>query len=266
MVLDVKNSGILYDERRNPIFTKPENEVAFGNVPGRFANAASGFNKNIGTAVETVWACGGLWNVHDTAELFNFVSTSVNDALGGTGGFALLIMGIGEDWKEYEENETVILDGLTPVQTTRVYRVILRMVIVGAGALRTNDGEITATGADTGFTEGCIPATYGLSRQALTGIPVDRERLVEEISFSGTITTAGAAPRIIVQIHYHDMANDFSIVAYEESFDASVGNIVIENPLDNVPFPGQGILEMTAVSTKINTEVYGRLKWCERTI
>lgn len=266
MSLDTKNDGILYDERRNPIRLNPDHDVAFGNIPGRYANAASGFNMSVGTAEETIWACGGRWAIHDDYEFVSFVSDSANDAVAGTGGFVLFITGIGEDWTEYTDAETLVIDGLTPVTTARKYRLIIRVTVVGAGSSRTNEGLITGTGIDTSNLMVCIPADYGLQRQTITPIPAGRERLVEEVSFSATLTAIGANPEVVIRIRWHQMTANFSIIAYEETFDAGTGNIVIETPLANVPFPGTSVLEMTAISDKVNTEVFARMKWHDRDV
>ena len=266
MAIDAKDGGILYDKRRNPIPLNPNHNIAFGLVPGRYSNAASGFNMDVGTTEETIWSCGGMWAIHDDYEFVSFVSSSLNDAPGETGGFALLISGIGEDWTEYADNEILVINGQTPVNTARKYRLISRSTVIAAGSTRTNEGEILGTGVDTSNIMVCLPAGYGLQRQVISPIPIGRERIIEEVSFSATLTATGATPEVIIRIRWHQMTANFSIIAYEETFDAGVGNLLTETPLANIPFTGRSVLEMTAVSTKANTEVFARMKWHERDV
>ena len=105
-----------------------------------------GFNNDIGTAEETVWDGGGLYEYIATAATLNVSSSSALDAAGGTGASNVEISGLDENFKE--ASETLTLNGQTAVVTTNKYIRVFRMKITGSAtadaSFPTNAGDIYA--------------------------------------------------------------------------------------------------------------------------
>lgn len=68
-------------------------------------------------------------------------------------------------------SETVILDGLTPVNTTSAYAAINKMTVTEAGSGKTNAGAITATAATDSTVSSTIKASEGQSADAVYAVP-----------------------------------------------------------------------------------------------
>lgn len=99
-------------------------------------------NKDVGQSFETVWANGGTYEWIPTASVLDIVSTSLNDAITGTGARTLRIFGLDVDYNEIEED--IQLNGTTIVQTTKQFLRIHRMLVTSAWSLATGEGNITA--------------------------------------------------------------------------------------------------------------------------
>lgn len=126
-------------------------KVAMGLVPGYSSVNKFGHN-TAATSGDDVWGGGGVYAFYPTtAQTVQAVSTSVNDTSAGTGGRTMEVYGLDENWEE--QNETVILNGTTPVVLSNTYIRLFRTIILTAGTLETNDGDITVavSGGDVGI-------------------------------------------------------------------------------------------------------------------
>lgn len=90
-----------------------------------------GYNPLIGAAEETVWGPGGLYPWQTAASVASIVSTSANDAFGNIGAQTVKIYGLDSNYDLIDE--TVQLNGLIPVLTTkqffRIYRMSIRPLV-----------------------------------------------------------------------------------------------------------------------------------------
>lgn len=118
-------------------------EAAQGNIPGVTVIDKFGENEDIDTGTpEDVWAGGGLYTgFPSAAESVQVFSSSAADTLAGTGARTLQVFGLGADY--VEKNETVNLNGTTPVTLTGTWLRINRAIVRSAGSGGENAGTIT---------------------------------------------------------------------------------------------------------------------------
>lgn len=102
-----------------------------------------GVNKDVDAGTEDIWDGGGAYTGQPvgSAEALNIVSGSANDDTGGTGARTLRVEGLDASGAYVEE--TVTLDGTTPVVTASTWLRVLRAFILTAGSGGTNAGAIT---------------------------------------------------------------------------------------------------------------------------
>lgn len=141
------------DDRSEPF----ELQVARGQIEGHRAVTVWGYNPDIDTAEETVWADGGIVTLPAAAATLKVSSDSANDAAAGTGARTVTISGLDTNYDEI--SETVTLNGTTEVTTTKSFRRINSMIVATAGSGNANAGNIYI---GTGTVTLGVPATiYG---------------------------------------------------------------------------------------------------------
>lgn len=79
------------------------------------------------------------WDI--TPSVLSIVSTSAEDASGGTGAYNVLVNGIDVDG--YDQSEIVQMNGLTPVTTVKTYKRLNRIQAAEVGGTCCNVGDIT---------------------------------------------------------------------------------------------------------------------------
>jgi hypothetical protein len=122
------------------------------------------------TASEDVWeAPTVLWVPPTTARLHDLVSTDANDTAAGSGARTIRVFGL--DAAGVLLEETVILNGVTPVATANTYTMIYRMLVLTGGTGGENAGTITATAQTDGTITAQINATVSQTNMAIYQIP-----------------------------------------------------------------------------------------------
>lgn len=99
-------------------------DIAEGNVTGHEAWVKSGYNPNVGTTMETVWAYSTQYVFPIAAQQMEVVSSdNTKDIPTGTGALSVTIYYL--DGSYVERSETVTMNGTTPVLTTHnnLYRI-----------------------------------------------------------------------------------------------------------------------------------------------
>jgi len=92
-------------------------DIALGKRGGYRVFNKFGYNDDVDNAApETIWAPGGSYTVQTTGTTLTISSDSANDDNGNTGANTLLLTGIDENRKW--QQETITMDGTTPVVTT----------------------------------------------------------------------------------------------------------------------------------------------------
>jgi hypothetical protein len=98
----------------------------------------------------------------------------------------------GLDANGYIASETVTMNGVANVATSRTYTMIHRMTVATAGSGATNAGDITAT-ADTDATVTCIiKAGYGTCLLAVYKVPSNYTAFLLDVHANMTCSTSGA--------------------------------------------------------------------------
>lgn len=160
--------------------------VGLGLVPGVRRVTALGNNPDIdsGTLPEDVWSVGGVYPWMTAATALEVVSTSASDAAAGVGARTITIFGL--DTNYVEVNQTITLNGLTPVAVpTSLFR-INSALIMSAGSSKVNVGDINIRRVSGGTIQAQIPVGYGISRQAIYTVPAGNTLSVHSMLFSQT--------------------------------------------------------------------------------
>jgi hypothetical protein len=101
------------------------------------------------------------------------LSTSAEDGAGGaTGALTAQVYGLAPDWTLQEE--TVVLTGTAPKALTKTYIRIYRVVILTAGSVETNVGDVTVRIASAGAVAAFVAAGDGQTQQAIYTIPAGK--------------------------------------------------------------------------------------------
>lgn len=146
------------DDRTEPF----ELQVSRGQIEGHRAVTVWGYNPDIDTSEETVWADGGIVTLPPSAATVKISSDSVNDTSAGTGARTVVVAGLDSSYDEI--SETVTLNGTTEVATTKSYLRINSITVATTGSGNANAGNIYA---GTGTVTSGVPAT--IYNQVLVG-------------------------------------------------------------------------------------------------
>lgn len=155
----------------NSIANKNSNwllEVGKGNIPGYSFIFNSGENFSVGGTGETIRSLGGRYSFPSSAEIRSVVSSSVNDTSAGTGARTVFIIGLDDTYTE--QSEILILNGTTPVSTALSYLRINSFVVLTAGSLNLNEGNIDFL--DGANNLGRIDIGEGQMRQTVATVPL----------------------------------------------------------------------------------------------
>lgn len=139
-----------------------------------------------------VWDQAGTYTFASSREKLNVVSSSGNDAAAGTGAKTITIYGLDSAFQEVVE--TISLNGLVTVTTSKFFYRINFVEVATAGAGAANAGNITITGATSGLTLGYILAGVNTSRAAILTVPLGQYWNLTGLSASiGRINATTAA-------------------------------------------------------------------------
>lgn len=165
-------------------------QVSFGNFMDMAGLHKFGRNSDVDNAApEDVWTVGGAYVFPLVAEVVEVVSTDADDTGGGTGARTLAILGLDESYVEVEE--TVTLNGLTPVSTTQTFFRVFRAYVVTVGAAGTNEGNLNAS--NTAVNLFTLSAGKGQTTLGLYTVPEGKVLLITRIFGSINMQANGAA-------------------------------------------------------------------------
>lgn len=138
------------------------------------------FDIDSGTVPEDIWTGGGLYPFPTASSTLSVVSSSTEDASGGTGATKIRIFGLDDNYDQI--NETVTLTGTTPVVTSQSFYRVNRMYIIGTvGSNGANVGNITVTHTPAGVISR-IDANEGQTLQAVYTVPRDYYGHIQRIA------------------------------------------------------------------------------------
>ena len=171
----------------NPLPTVLENQlVARGACPGKTHVHIFGSNFDVDTAAaENIWAAGGLYTFPPAAETFSIVSTSAldNGVTPSTGARSVRVQGLDAAWAEAEQ--TVVLNGTTPV-ITGIFTSVHRVDVMTAGAGLANAGAITVTGVTSSLLVADFPIGSNSSSLGHYMIPAGKTGYLEKLILSAS--------------------------------------------------------------------------------
>jgi len=149
-------------------------DVAAGDVRSHSSVNKFGSNPDVDSAaVEDIWDGGGTWVAPTVAQVHAITSTSVTDAITGTGARTMQVYGL--DSAGVLINETVTLSGGNSISTTNSYLMIHRLVVRTAGAGGANAGIIRATAGTDRTVTAQINAGNNQTLMAIYQIPADND-------------------------------------------------------------------------------------------
>ena len=179
-----------------------EDEVSLGLREGKFTVNKFGKNTDLDTGTELIAPYGGSLVVLSAAEQLSIVSTSADDAPGGTGTSQIIIEAVNGDWDL--DGEVVTLNGTTPVLTTKSYLGVNRIRAIASGTNLSNVGTITATNNITGNIAAQVDPNDGGSLQCLYYIPRNYDYVVKWIFFNCRKLAGGTAPRVLFDLNEYN--------------------------------------------------------------
>lgn len=218
--------------------------VGLGMIPGVRRVTALGSNPDIDTASvpEDVWSVGGLYPWMTASTALEIISTSASDAAAGTGARTVTIFGL--DANYLEVNQTVTLNGLTPVAIpTSLFRVNSAL-IMSAGSNGTNVGDINIRRVTGGTIQAQIPVGYGITRQAIFTVPAGNTLSVHSILFAQTKT--GGVERNVTVSNFIQSPNGF----YRMPLEVSVSQLT---PYRHDGKPGITLAEKTDFAFRVTS-------------
>ena len=128
----------------------------------------SGHNPSVfGGTEEDLWEVGGTRVEDYTPVVISSVSTSADDAAGGTGAQMIRIDGL--DANGDAINEMVMMNGLTPVLTTQVFSFVLLTVVILSGSSGNAIGSIASSAG--GNDQALILPSFNHSSGAFYRVP-----------------------------------------------------------------------------------------------
>jgi len=109
--------------------------IVAGKQVGKTIMRKFGANSEVGTSWEPITS-SATYQTPTTAQTVEIVSDdNTNDKAGGVGALKVMIVGLGADW--YEQEEEVTLNGTTAVALTKSFTRIFRMYVTESGTYAT---------------------------------------------------------------------------------------------------------------------------------
>ena len=161
-------------------------DISKGLIEGHRSQFKFGRNSNSGTDEEVVWDGGNGYTFLDAAETMEVVSTSLDDTSAGTGARTIQILGLDDNFEEL--NESVTLNGTTPVTTTNSFRRVFRAIVVTDGnesaTSGANQGDISITSSTSTILQAKILQYNGQTLMAIYTVPAGKTAYVTGISLN----------------------------------------------------------------------------------
>lgn len=179
----------------NAVFGDLRYPVSLGLTEGIDIKRAFGFNDDVdATAKQDIIYQGGDYYWIPTTTTLDIVSTSTNDTSGGSGANTVIIDGL--DANHEIVNETITLNGTTPVTTVNSYLRLNSAFVVTAGTTQRNEGSIDISSG--GNTVGVIvfdkEGTNKL-QQAIYTVPAGKTALVTQVLGSIVRKSSGSGTK-----------------------------------------------------------------------
>lgn len=215
-------SGInLLDENGTPYGVKHVNnkprisstpyyvDIAEGNVSGHTPWKKTGFNDDVDIGSENLWTVGGLYVYPTSAMQMEVVSSSGDDASGGTGIKTVELTYLTSDFTE--GSEIITLNGTSTVTTvaTNIYRVNnFRAKTVGTGGKAAGNIDVRHRSGSPIYSR--ISTNMTRARNSAYTVPKDKKLYVTNITFSvgGILKNEAYTVRFTTQAKYDNVSGE----------------------------------------------------------
>lgn len=215
-------------------------DIVEGNIAGHLSLYKFGSNSAVGLAEETIWTEGDLypWAAIDLAPgIVKVSSTSTDDDIAGTGALTCTIYGLNAT-SGFEQSESIILTGQTPVNSILEYKRVNRIIVMTAGSGLNNAGVIyVGTGTVSG---GGVPTVKWASApigknqtlMAVWTVPMGKTLYITSI-----LTSTNSNKGNEINIYVRPLGELFQIKAQQFLFSSNIGNtfqfpLVVEGGTD----------------------------------
>lgn len=210
-------SGTNYIPARLPEYPEDKDELAItrGAAAGLHIVNVFGYHPNVAAAGD-IWDGGGDytgWPLGVPAETFEAVSTSSDDALGGTGARSVRLWYLNDQLEGYDEGgepltTSITLDGTTPAQTLMAGMRVVAAEVISVGSGGTNAGDITVRwSTTTGVVFAVIKAGAGAAQVGAFTVPAGYTGYLKR--YSAQVEDATGA-RAALEFKLHDWSTGAS--------------------------------------------------------
>lgn len=160
-----------------------------------------------------------------TAETMNIASTDDEDGGAGTdtGALTLLVNGVANDGSELEE--TVTMNGTTNVLTAGSYLRVNFILVMTAGSVGWNIGDITAKASSAGTTQCECDATESRSQNSHYTVPLGKTAHMIRFELNLSKTVGGTPP--VVEFKFYVRPGGATrawVQGFDKRMDAAVSN------------------------------------------
>lgn len=218
-----------------------------------------GVNTAIGVTFATVDSFGAAAPyMPSTALKFEAVSSSANDTAAGSGARTIEITGLGTAWQI--QVETIILNGVTPVQTVNDYLRVTKAEVISVGSYgAVNAGNILVRGTGGGTSAVQIDTGLGVSLGSHFCIPAGYTGKIAGLNYS---TDAGkyATLRLNQRLRANNVAAPFAPIEIVQVFDGLAGGQQFDysTPLEFAAYTDVwATAKVAAATAAISTEFWG---------
>tara|TARA_R110000782_G_scaffold167220_1_gene259441 strand:+ start:486 stop:1202 length:717 start_codon:yes stop_codon:yes gene_type:complete len=159
-------------------YQRPTPHLLFDIAQGKMYDSAAvnifGFNREIGTAFETIWNDGGTYVYPSSALAMTIVSSSASDTM------QVLVVGLDASYNEVRQTLTLNGTGSVAIPTA-LFRINSAIILSGS-----NVGNITI--ASGGVTYGYIEATLGTTQACIYTVPAGYDLYLFRITANSATT------------------------------------------------------------------------------
>jgi hypothetical protein len=209
-------------------------EVAKGVVPGHSAVIQRGHATSVSTSTAYSDFCEyGDLTYMSTAETMDIVSTSTSDSSDGTGLQTVLIQGIDNDGAALQE--TVTMNGTTPVGTSGEYKRINAMVGLSVGSDGWNAGDVKAISATSNTTQSFMGTVECLSQNSHYTVPTGSKGYLYKVELNAAKLSGGGTP----VVEFAGTFRTSTSSAWLQGFDKKLDTGVTDEVDVVLPFPTQ---------------------------
>jgi len=194
--------------------------VALGSVPswGHFRKFA--MNPDVDAGTEQIWPPGTIQVLPTAAGTASVVSSLAADDAASTGAREIIVFGLDANYSLVQE--TVTMDGLTPVVTSQSFLRIYRAYTTAVGSGGVNAGNISISIG--GNLQAYIEASEGQTHISQYTVPADKFLLLTD--FYAQVGRTGA----------NDLAVQFQVRTYNENSTDNYNSWL--SVLDGYPYEG----------------------------